>query len=229
MAPPRLSTTRARFADSGLTICCLGSSAHFAAPETRAKSREELKGYIELAAALGCPLVRVFGGHLPEGDRREDATCAVADELSAMAEFARRQGVGIALETHDAFSTGAEVAAVLERTPADVVGAVWDLYHPFHRGEPLDVTFRRLRPYLRHVHVKDVLAGDYCRLGEGDVPIQKMLQLLLSPQPDEEATAPPAFLSVEWEKRWIPDLAEPEVVLPQYAATLRAYLQELAS
>jgi len=36
------------------------------------------------------------------------------------------------------------------------------------------------------------------------------------------------WLSVEWEKKWHPDLAEPDVALPQHATLLREYLAGLA-
>jgi hypothetical protein len=35
------------------------------------------------------------------------------------------------------------------------------------------------------------------------------------------------WLSVEWEKKWHPDLAEPEVALPQHAEKLRSCLASL--
>jgi len=35
------------------------------------------------------------------------------------------------------------------------------------------------------------------------------------------------YLSVEWEKKWHPEIPEPEVALPQHARVLRAYLQEI--
>lgn len=31
-------------------------------------------------------------------------------------------------------------------------------------------------------------------------------------------------LAVEWEKKWHPEIAEPEVALPQHAEVLREYL-----
>lgn len=34
------------------------------------------------------------------------------------------------------------------------------------------------------------------------------------------------WINLEWEKRWAPELAEPEIVFPQYAARLRQWLQE---
>jgi hypothetical protein len=35
------------------------------------------------------------------------------------------------------------------------------------------------------------------------------------------------WLSVEWEKKWHPELAEPEIALPQHSAKLREYLAVL--
>jgi fatty-acyl-CoA synthase len=35
------------------------------------------------------------------------------------------------------------------------------------------------------------------------------------------------WLAVEWEKKWHPDLAEPEIALPQHAEVLRGYLAQL--
>jgi sugar phosphate isomerase/epimerase len=32
------------------------------------------------------------------------------------------------------------------------------------------------------------------------------------------------WLSVEWEKKWHPELEAPEIALPQHAEALRAYL-----
>ena len=35
------------------------------------------------------------------------------------------------------------------------------------------------------------------------------------------------WINLEWEKRWFPSLADPEVAFPQYAQTLRQYLADL--
>ena len=57
----------------------------------------------------------------------------------------------------------------------------------------------------------------YSLLGEGDIPTFPMLDLIL----EGGYTGP---LSLEWEKRWKPDIADPEIAFPQYANGLRAYL-----
>ena len=220
-APSALPQMRRLFGDAGVEICCLGSSASFADPAKRQSSMKEARDYVELAANLGCPLVRVFGGTSPGGDADEDSAAAVAECLAALASFASDHRISLALETHDAFSTGARVARVLEKVGHRAVGALWDLHHPFREGEPPEETLRLIRPFLVHTHVKDSRDGRYCLLGEGEVPIQQMVRSLT---PHTCPHGRPLWISLEWEKRWRPEIADPEVAFPQYAAKLREYL-----
>jgi sugar phosphate isomerase/epimerase len=71
------------------------------------------------------------------------------------------------------------------------------------------------------VHVKDARPDvDDWRLvplGEGDVPVRESLAVL-------DAAGYRGWLAVEWEKRWHPELAEPEVALPGELETLKGWL-----
>src|SRR5205085_2226853 len=58
-------------------------------------------------------------------------------------------------------------------------------------------------------------------LGEGEVPVRDMLGLL-------SAGGYQGWVSVEWEKRWHPEIAEPEVALPQHLAVLGTWMREAA-
>jgi fatty-acyl-CoA synthase len=57
-------------------------------------------------------------------------------------------------------------------------------------------------------------------LGEGEVPVREMLGLLA-------AGGYPGWISVEWEKRWHPEIEPPEVALPQHLAVLRPWITEI--
>lgn len=218
--PSERAAVRRRFVDSGLTICCLGASSSFADPDKRDASLTEARDYVVLAAELGSPFVRVFGGSPGEKGACEDTVQAVADSLSALAPYAAEHGVTLVLETHDHFSTGRQVNEVLSRVNHPQVRALWDLHHPFRQGETPTETYQSVAPFLKHTHVKDSQKGHYCLLGEGDVPVPEMLSLLAT-HPYADAL----WISLEWEKRWHPDIAEPEIAFPQYARTLRALLE----
>lgn len=58
----------------GIDLCCLAISAKFSDPATWDAQKEETKQYIKLAKDVGAPRLRVFGGIIPEGVTREQAT-----------------------------------------------------------------------------------------------------------------------------------------------------------
>ena len=207
------TATRQRFADAGIAFCCVSSSGVVAQGNI-----EHVRAHAELARDLGAPSVRVFGGKLPTDIPHEEGVARFALTLRAFGDAAADHGVQIVLETHDSFSTGAQVAELLTATAHPAVFSLWDLHHPFRQGEtPVD-TFSFLRDTVRHVHVKDGLPEvGYTLLGEGDVPIFPSLDLLLG----SGYTGP---ISLEWEKRWAPQIAEPEVAFPQYAKGMRGSL-----
>lgn len=217
--------TRRAFADAGLAICGVDTSCSFAAPDLSARDRslEEGRRAIDLAFALGAPTVRVFGGGINNEAERPDAVTRVASALLVLGDHAAQTGtVRVVLETHDAFSTGAQAAEVLRQADHSHIRTLWDLHHPFRHGEAPPETFGALGPYVEQTHVKDSApGGTYCLLGEGDIPILEMLRLL-------KGGGYEGWLNLEWEKRWIPTLPDPAVAFPQYAARLREYLSELS-
>jgi sugar phosphate isomerase/epimerase len=178
---------------------------------------------MELAADLGCPLVKSFGGAFPDDHPASAVIDHVAAAANRLADHARRTGVGLVIETHDGFCRGETLAAVLARVPDDGwVGALWDVHHPYRMGESVETTDALIGARVRHVHVKDALrAGDawsFVRLGEGELPVQPMLTALAARGYD-------GYVAVDWEKLWHPEIEDPETVLPHYAETLRRYLR----
>lgn len=218
LAEPFTATNRAetlrRFSDAGVAICCVSSSGYVSKANF-----DHVRSHSELARDLNCPVVRIFGGGLPMDVPRAEGIARAAETLRQFGDIAQEAGVILVLETHDAFSTGAQVAELLEATNHPSVFTLWDLHHPYRQGEPIEETYRYLGPTMRHVHIKDGKPGTYTLLGEGDIPIFPMLDLVL----DGGYTGP---LSLEWEKRWIPEIADPEVAFPQYAKKLQEYLAQ---
>lgn len=201
--PENRVATRRRFEDAGVAVCCVSSSGIVAQGNT-----DHVRAHAELARDLDCPLVRIFGGERTERS---------VENLRAFGDAAAEAGVALVLETHDAFSTGATVAALLAEADHPAVFSLWDLHHPYRQGEAPEDTHSLLRPTLRHVHAKDSRDGAYTLPGDGDIPLVPMLDALVASGYDGP-------VSVEWEKRWHPEIADPEIALPAYAAFLRAHL-----
>ncbi|HEY1644316.1 MAG TPA: TIM barrel protein [Streptosporangiaceae bacterium] len=212
---------RRTLAAAGLPAVAVDSSIRLT---DGAAATAQLNQFLELASDWEAPLVRVFGGPLPAGGPgRAAGLAAAARVLTAAAPRAARLGVRIGLETHDDFSAARVVAGVLARVPDPGVGAVWDSHHPFRAGESAAEAYAALAPRILLAQVKDARRAperadgwQLVLLGQGEVPVREMLALLAG-------GGYQGWVSVEWEKRWHPEIEEPQVALPQHLAVLRAW------
>ena len=224
---PAAERARVKRALAGLPVVAVDSSIRL----TDDDSGLPLRRFLQLASDWGAPLVRVFGGALsisgpasgPDPQARQNRLRAAARVLESSVPLARRLGVAIGVETHDDFSASAVVAELLAMADPEWVGAVWDSHHPHRTGErPADV-YANLGRRILLVQVKDARrerAGDWrlVLLGEGEVPVRQMLGLLA-------AGGYRNWVSVEWEKRWHPEIEAPEVALPQYRRVLAEWME----
>jgi sugar phosphate isomerase/epimerase len=214
-------------AQSKIGIIGLGASTRFSFPDAteRQANVDELNQYIELAADLEVPLVRTFGSPGQITISMDEAIQYCADALNAVAPNAERLGVAVALETHDAFCRGQDVASVMAKVDSDAIGAIWDVHHPFRMGEDIETTWRVLGPRLKHVHIKDGVrrpdgSWQLVLLGKGEVPCRAVVELL-------HREGYQGAITAEWEKKWHPEIEEPEVALPQHAEVLRSWFAAL--
>jgi sugar phosphate isomerase/epimerase len=230
--PPDLAAderqrVRRAFAGAGVEIACLDTSARFTAPEpeARRKQEEDVRRYLALANEWETPRIRVFGGNLAPGQTEAEGVDLLAESLARLAPDAERAGVTVCLETHDAFSAGRLVGEVMGRVPSAGVGALWDTHHPYRMNESESETWGYIGSRLVHTHVKDARrkpdgGWQLCLLGEGEVPVRAALATWVANGYD-------GYVCVEWEKKWHPEIEEPEVAFPQHIATLRRYLNEV--
>ena len=209
---------------AGLPIVAVDSSVRLTGDDPG----PELLRFLEMASDWESPLVRVFGGSLdgaPDARRRQVE--AAARVLEAAIPAAERLGVAIGVETHDAFSASAQVAELLALVESPWAGAVWDSHHPYRVGERPDEVYRQLAGRLLLAQVKDARRDpgradgwQLVLLGQGEVPVREILGLL-------DGGGYQDWISVEWEKRWHPEIEEPEVALPQHIELLSTWQQEL--
>ena len=212
----------ARAADAGVALSCVATSCRFADPATSPEAEAEARQAIALAADLGVPRLRVFGGILGQGMTRQEAICHVAGHLSALAAEAGQAGVRLCVETHDDWCDPADVAALLQAVGHPAVRATWDLMHPvMTAGKSIDEAFETLRPWIEHVHFHDGkwVEGQRVMLpmGEGVIDHRRALSRLME-------IGYGGFVSGEW-IRWQPAHEH----LPREIAALRAYERELLS
>ncbi len=216
-----LAATAGRLADADLEVAGMGSSAYMfrADKAERSAAVEEVAAYGKLCERLSCGIIRVFGGK--RGDTPLDEAIDISVEtLEAMARAAGNATV--AVETHDDWTDSSLLARVFAKISATNVGVLWDLHNPFRsNGETPQQTFDNIGSRVCYTHIKDSRPTgegkyEYTMPGEGDVPSAEMIELL-------KAGGYDGYLVLEWEKRWCPDIAEPETALPAYAEFLRKF------
>ena len=209
-----------------LKISDLGASArmHETDPKVRAAQLDEGRRFIDLAAKLGVPYVRVFGDKVLPGDTREATFPRVIDGLRTLGEHAKGSKVGVIIESHGDFADSPSLLKILDGAAMPNVALLWDAHHTVVLGkeEPAE-TYRSLGRYVRHTHLKDSrldgTARRYVLTGNGDVPVKKTVDVLA-------AAGYRGYYCFEWEKAWHPTIEEPEIAFPHYADTMRRYLSE---
>jgi len=207
-----------RFSDAGVEICVHGSSVVLSKPETDLSEAERM---IDLTAQLRAPYMRVFGGHVPEGESLEACRTRSAGKLARLGRYAVERDVRVLLETHDAFSTGEAVAELMAEAGDVGTGVIWDLRHPCANGEAPARTAELIGNRTYHAHIKDERAdGTMTLLGEGDVPLRELLGKLRD-------LGFAGYVSFEWEKAWHPEIPDPEIAIPHAARYLKSMFAEL--
>jgi fatty-acyl-CoA synthase len=217
------SETREKFGDAEIELVCFSSSIRMAEPD-RSKQvdhLEELKRYVELCFNFGTPFIRIFGGEI--GDLPwEKAIDEAAATLYQMIEILNDVDAKIVIETHDDWMAADHFKALMQNINSDKVGILWDVNHPYmFIGEAPEETWDKAGKWIDHTHWKDskialdtVMGFEPCLMGEGDLPHDHIYEVLKKGGYD-------GYLSLEWEKRWHPELAEPEIAFPQYVEYMK--------
>ncbi|MEX0775753.1 MAG: sugar phosphate isomerase/epimerase family protein [Phycisphaeraceae bacterium] len=163
-----------------LEACCLATSLRFADEQAIAEAPERL----ELAAAIGCPALRVFCGPKPPGvESMEQLIPIVARNLAQVAELAEHHHVKLWLETHDTFCRAADAAAAVRMANHPFVGLNYDNMHPFRHGEPLETTFAEIGGLVQHCHFHDAMNKPdkviITPVAKGEMPMDEMFAALV--------------------------------------------------
>jgi sugar phosphate isomerase/epimerase len=210
----------------GLKISDLGASARLGEidPKKRAEQLDEARRFVDLAHQMQVPYVRVFGGKLAPGQTMEDATKRIVAGFKELHEHVKGSGVTLLIESHDEFTTSASLLAILQGVNLPTAALLWDAHHTVVAGkeQPAE-TFKNLSKFIRHTHLKDSIPDGkdhrYVLTGTGKVPVKETVKVLA-------ANGYKGYYCFEWEKKWHPEIEEPEVAIPHYARVMREYLTE---
>ena len=225
-APPftagQIDKTIAKLASLHLSIPCLSTGRSLKFRDEREQVVKEIGEYLRLAEKLSAPYIRLLAD-LDGPVTGEVDDDYVAEVLLQLADMAKGTGVTLLCETNGVYADTKRLRALLDKVNRPEIAALWDMHHPYrYFGEAPQTTVDNLGGYIRHVHTKDSVIVDgkvqYRMMGEGDLPITEMLDALAS-------IGYEGYVSLEWVKRWAPDLTDPGIVFPQFAHYMHSYFE----
>ena len=206
----------------GLEICSFGSSASFHDEENRAEKMADGKSAVDLCAAIGVKYVRVFGNKVDPADAPGGEAAKVAAGVRELCDYAKDKGVTILLEVHGDFNTAERILRVTELVNRENFGILWDVEHSDEADAGDFLSFYLpVKHLIHHVHIKDhIRLGDgkfqLCPTGEGDIPLKEMMLQMISDGYE-------GYFSLEWEKKWHPELRDAEEEFPAYVKWAREF------
>jgi sugar phosphate isomerase/epimerase len=124
-----INTFKKRAFDLGVEISGTGIRNNFASADrpARAKDVQLAKDWIEVAARLGAPVLRVFAGAEAPGSDRHEIYKWMADDIRDVAEHGKRFGVIVGVQNHgDFLRTAEQTIKLIEMVDSEWVGVILD-------------------------------------------------------------------------------------------------------
>ena len=156
--------------DNGIVISGTGVKNDFATADktVRAEGVALTKVWIEVAARLGAPAIRVFAGpqtktpkdwqSAANNAKREDVEGWMAEALHECAEHGEKFGVIVAVQNHgDFLNTGTEHISLLKRTNHEWCGALVDTGKYFSEDPYADIAM--MVPYAVNWQIKETIGS----------------------------------------------------------------------
>ena len=225
--PQNRSATVALMKEKGLQFVGLGSSAtlHFAEGLEREKNLEEARRFIDLAQQINCPYIRVFPNNFPKDQDRDATIDLIIKGLLELGDYAKGSNVSVLMETHGDLVKLEDLEVIMRSAGHTHVGLVWDVSNMWTvTKEPIVEVYKKLKKYIRHIHVKDAKLADgklqYKLLGQGEVPVFEAINAL-------SKGGYKGYYSFEWEKLWHPEIEDPEIALAHYPKAMKQHFKSL--
>jgi len=220
--PENKEATLAALKAHGLEMIGFGSSVRFDDPEKFDDVIAEGKRAIDVCRRMGIPSIRIFGDRIPQGESEASMIARVARGAGILAEYGESRGVRVLLETHGDFITLERVKGVFDQVKSKNLKLLWDVGNTdMIYGDNFMEFYKPMKDLIVHTHFKDHVRGtpdDYtsykhCDLDKGQIPIRAIVKQLLK-------DGYTGYFCLEWEKKWHPDLSEPELAYPEFVRIL---------
>ena len=140
----------------GLDISGTGVRNNFAQADKdkRAADVQLVKDWIEVAAKLGAPVIRVFAGAEPEGHSRDEVNKWMVENLKECVEHGKQHGVLVGIQNHgDFLKTAEQVLQIVKMVDSEWFGVIVDTGN-FQQGDPYEQILQVV-PFAVNFQVKE--------------------------------------------------------------------------
>ena len=173
------------------------------------KEIDHVRRWVDLAAELHAPTIRIFAGDLQKGTSEADARKWCIDAISRACEHAATRGVILALENHGGIvTTPDQLLAIVREVKSDWFGVNLDTGN--FRGSDPYAELARLAPYAVVVQVKTEVTMGSAPRREAD--LARVIKLLRDVNYR-------GFVTLEYEAK-----EDPHQAVPRYLKQLRSLI-----
>ncbi len=138
----------------------IGNDFCLADGEARDKQLAMTRNWIDYAAAMGAPVIRVFAGRVPKGDTEAVALDRCVAGMDESLDYAAKKGVFLALENHGGITaTPEQLLSIVKRVkPSPWFGINFDSGN-FHTADPY-ADLEKIAPYAINAQVKVAISRE---------------------------------------------------------------------
>ena len=154
----------------GLDISGTAIANNFCLPDGPARDQTiaHVRTWIDKAAELDAPVIRVFAGNVPKGDREDVAVARTIEGYKSVLPYAVEKGVTLALENHGGITaTPGQLLKLVKGIDSPNFGVNLDTGN-FHGEDPY-AELAELAPYAVNVQVKTEISRKGRKKEEADL------------------------------------------------------------
>jgi sugar phosphate isomerase/epimerase len=219
-----INSVKRRAFQLGLDISGTGVKNDFATPDAakRAADVKLVKAWIDDAAKLGAPVIRVFAGEIPQGyeNRRGEIAQYMAASLKECADYGREKGVLVGVQNHgDFLQTAEQCIEMVKLVNSDWFGLIVDTGKFLTEDPYADI--EKVLPYAVNFQIKESPFGPR---GTVKTDLKRLMKIVHNS--GYRGYLPIETLEIKGEPRPVPDIPyDPYKTVPQFLKDVKAAIK----
>ncbi len=198
----RVADAKRKLINRGLAVSALSYPCPV---ESEEATPEAIVKYVDMAASAGVDNVIIRVEEKTDND-------VLRAKLDAAIKRAEDADVGILLETVGYLADTENVIDIINYFSSAALGVSWNVRGTyFGAGETAETTIKTLGAYIKYVRLGDMKDGKTVLIGEGDLPVEKIINALSSLNFD-------GFICAAWNE----EINDADIVLTHFAGFIAA-------